>query len=67
MLLVPSPPIIIPQPPQFHYPPTQPSLPLKQQPYTVILLNSNPPTIITHKQIPHKLYIQPLTHHFIPP
>ncbi|WP_458258883.1 carbamoyl phosphate synthase preATP-grasp domain-containing protein, partial [Staphylococcus hominis] len=43
ILLIPSPPIIIPQPAEFHYAPTQPSLPLKEEAYPLILVNSNPP------------------------
>ena len=38
---------------------------LKEEGYRVILVNSNPATIMTDKEIADKVYIEPLTHDFI--
>ena len=40
-------------------------LALKEEGYRVILVNSNPATIMTDKEIADKVYIEPLTHDFI--
>ena len=37
----------------------------KEEGYRVILVNSNPATIMTDKEIADKVYIEPLTHDFI--
>ena len=37
----------------------------KRRGYRVILVNSNPATIMTDKEIADKVYIEPLTHDFI--
>lgn len=38
---------------------------LKEEGYTVILVNSNPATIMTDKEIADKVYIEPITLEFV--
>ena len=63
--VVSSGPIIIGQAAEFDYAGTQACLALKEEGYRVILVNSNPATIMTDKEIADKVYIEPLTHDFI--
>ena len=65
ILVVGSGPIIIGQAAEFDYAGTQACLALKEEGYRVILVNSNPATIMTDKEIADKVYIEPLTHDFI--
>ena len=46
---------------EFDYAGTQACLALKEEGYRVILVNSNPTTIMTDKEIADKVYIEPLT------
>lgn len=61
ILVIGSGPIIIGQGAEFDYAGTQACMTLKQEGYQVILLNSNPATIMTDSQIANKVYIEPLT------
>ena len=65
ILVIGSGPIIIGQAAEFDYAGTQACLAFKEEGYRVILVNSNPATIMTDKEIADKVYIEPLTHDFI--
>lgn len=65
ILVIGSGPIIIGQAAEFDYAGTQACLSLKEEGYKVILVNSNPATIMTDKEIADKVYIEPLTSEFI--
>ncbi|MBU0278436.1 carbamoyl-phosphate synthase large subunit [Gemella sp. zg-1178] len=65
ILVIGSGPIIIGQAAEFDYAGTQACLSLKEEGYKVILVNSNPATIMTDKEIADKVYIEPLTPEFI--
>ena len=54
-------PIVIGQAAEFDYAGTQASRSLKEEGVEVVLLNSNPATIMTDKDIADKVYIEPLT------
>ena len=61
MLVIGSGPIIIGQAAEFDYAGTQACRSLKEEGIEVVLLNSNPATIMTDKDIADKVYIEPLT------
>ena len=61
VLVLGSGPIIIGQAAEFDYAGTQACRSLKEEGIEVILLNSNPATIMTDKDIADKVYIEPLT------
>lgn len=61
VLVIGSGPIIIGQAAEFDYAGTQACRSLKEEGLEVVLLNSNPATIMTDKQIADKVYIEPLT------
>jgi len=61
ILIIGSGPIIIGQACEFDYSGTQACKVLKQQGYKVILVNSNPATIMTDPEITDKTYIEPIT------
>ena len=61
VLLIGSGPIIIGQAAEFDYAGTQACRSLKEEEIEVVLLNSNPATIMTDKDIADKVYIEPLT------
>ncbi|MBF0747072.1 carbamoyl-phosphate synthase large subunit [Gemella sp. 19428wG2_WT2a] len=65
ILVIGSGPIIIGQAAEFDYAGTQACLSLKEEGYEVVLVNSNPATIMTDKEIADKVYIEPLTPEFI--
>ncbi|SOC37968.1 carbamoyl-phosphate synthase large subunit [Salinicoccus kekensis] len=65
ILVIGSGPIIIGQAAEFDYAGTQACLALKEEGYRVILVNSNPATIMTDKEIADVVYIEPLTPDFI--
>lgn len=65
ILVIGSGPIIIGQAAEFDYSGTQACLALKEEGYTVVLVNSNPATIMTDKEIADKVYIEPLTVEFV--
>ena len=61
VLVVGSGPIIIGQAAEFDYAGTQACRALKQEGLEVVLINSNPATIMTDNEIADKVYIEPLT------
>ncbi|MCR5350663.1 MAG: carbamoyl-phosphate synthase large subunit [Acholeplasmatales bacterium] len=61
VLVIGSGPIIIGQAAEFDYAGTQACRALKEEGIEVVLLNSNPATIMTDKNIADKVYIEPLT------
>lgn len=65
ILVIGSGPIIIGQAAEFDYAGTQACLALKEEGYKVILVNSNPATIMTDKEIADKVYMEPLTLDFL--
>lgn len=65
IMVIGSGPIIIGQAAEFDYAGTQACLALKEEGYKVILVNSNPATIMTDKEIADKVYIEPLTLEFV--
>lgn len=65
ILVIGSGPIIIGQAAEFDYAGTQACLALKEEGYRVILVNSNPATIMTDTEIADVVYMEPLTADFI--
>jgi len=65
ILVIGSGPIVIGQAAEFDYAGTQACLALKEEGYKVILVNSNPATIMTDTEIADKVYIEPLTLDFV--
>lgn len=61
VLVIGSGPIVIGQAAEFDYAGTQACRALKQEGLEVILINSNPATIMTDKAMADKIYIEPLT------
>lgn len=64
-LVLGSGPIIIGQAAEFDYSGTQACQALKEEGVEVVLINSNPATIMTDKEVADKIYIEPLTIEFI--
>ncbi len=64
-LVIGSGPIIIGQAAEFDYSGTQACETLKNEGIEVILINSNPATIMTDKTVAYKIYIEPITVNFI--
>ena len=60
IMVIGSGPIIIGQAAEFDYAGTQACLALKEEGYKVILVNSNPATIMTDTNIADKIYMEPL-------
>ena len=58
-------PIVIGQAAEFDYAGTQACLSLKEEGYEVILVNSNPATIMTDTHIADKVYMEPLTLEYV--
>lgn len=65
VLVIGSGPIIIGQAAEFDYAGTQACRSLKEEGITVVLVNSNPATIMTDKDIADMVYIEPLTPDFV--
>ena len=65
IMIIGSGPIIIGQAAEFDYAGTQACLALKEEGYEVILVNSNPATIMTDTTIADKVYMEPLTLEYI--
>ena len=65
VMIIGSGPIIIGQAAEFDYAGTQACLALKEEGYEVILVNSNPATIMTDTTIADKVYMEPLTLEYI--
>lgn len=65
ILVIGSGPIIIGQAAEFDYSGSQACQSLKEEGYEVILINSNPATIMTDTEIADKVFIEPLTVEFV--
>jgi len=65
VLIIGSGPIVIGQAAEFDYAGTQACLALKEEGYEVVLVNSNPATIMTDTTIADKVYMEPLTLEYI--
>ncbi|RYL95396.1 carbamoyl-phosphate synthase large subunit [Sporolactobacillus sp. THM7-4] len=65
IMVIGSGPIIIGQAAEFDYSGTQACQSLKEEGYEVVLVNSNPATIMTDTDIADKVYIEPLTVEFV--
>ena len=61
VLIIGSGPIVIGQAAEFDYAGSQACLSLRVEGYSVILVNSNPATIMTDDEIADKVYLEPLT------
>ena len=61
VLVIGSGPIVIGQAAEFDYAGTQACLALREEGYEVILVNSNPATIMTDTSVADKVYMEPLT------
>ena len=61
ILLIGSGPIVIGQACEFDYSGSQACKVLKEEGYTVVLVNSNPATIMTDPDLADRTYIEPLT------
>lgn len=61
VLIIGSGPIVIGQAAEFDYAGSQACLSLREEGYSVILVNSNPATIMTDDEIADKIYLEPLT------
>jgi len=65
VMVIGSGPIVIGQAAEFDYAGTQACLALKEEGYQVILVNSNPATIMTDTHIADKVYMEPLKLEYI--
>ena len=65
ILIIGSGPIVIGQAAEFDYAGTQACLALKEEGYKVVLVNSNPATIMTDTSIADKVYMEPLTLEYV--
>ena len=65
VLVIGSGPIVIGQAAEFDYSGTQACLSLKEEGYEVVLINSNPATIMTDTQIADKVYMEPLNLEYV--
>ncbi|OCN04368.1 carbamoyl phosphate synthase large subunit [Erysipelotrichaceae bacterium MTC7] len=64
IMVIGSGPIVIGQAAEFDYAGTQACQALREEGYEVILINSNPATIMTDREVADKVYIEPLTLEF---
>ncbi|KWW10856.1 carbamoyl phosphate synthase large subunit [Peribacillus simplex] len=65
ILVIGSGPIVIGQAAEFDYAGTQACMALKEEGYRVILINSNPATIMTDSEMADAVYIEPITLEFV--
>src|SRR5580692_8387133 len=65
ILVIGSGPIIIGQSAEFDYSGTQACKALRQEGYEVVLVNSNPATIMTDPELADRTYIEPLTREYV--
>jgi carbamoyl-phosphate synthase large subunit len=65
IMVIGSGPIVVGQAAEFDYAGTQACLALKEEGYTVVLVNSNPATIMTDTKIADKIYMEPLTMEYV--
>src|SRR5213595_2859658 len=61
ILLIGSGPIVIGQAAEFDYSGTQAAKALKEEGYAVVLVNSNPATIMTDPELADRTYVEPVT------
>ena len=61
ILIIGSGPIIISQACEFDYSGTQACKALKEEGYKVVLINSNPATIMTDPEMADRTYVEPIT------
>src|SRR3970040_1987470 len=61
ILIIGSGPIVIGQAAEFDYSGTQAVKALKEEGYSVVLVNSNPATIMTDPELAYRTYIEPVT------
>src|ERR1700726_4469404 len=66
ILLIGSAPIVIGQACEFDYSGTQACKALREEGYTVILVNSNPATIMTDPETADRTYVEPITWEIVP-
>ena len=65
ILVIGSGPIVIGQSAEFDYSGTQACKALKQEGYEVVLVNSNPATIMTDPDLADRTYVEPLTREYV--
>ena len=65
ILIIGSGPIIIGQACEFDYSGTQACKALRQEGYEVVLVNSNPATIMTDPEMANRTYIEPLSREYL--
>src|SRR5260221_3060175 len=65
ILVIGSGPIVIGQAAEFDYSGTQATKALREEGYEVVLINSNPATIMTDPEIADRTYIEPVTPEFV--
>ncbi|MBM4763994.1 carbamoyl-phosphate synthase large subunit [Bacillus sp. B15-48] len=65
ILVIGSGPIVIGQAAEFDYAGTQACIALREEGYKVILINSNPATIMTDTEVADVVYIEPITLEFV--
>ena len=65
VMVIGSGPIVIGQAAEFDYAGTQACLALKEEGYEVVLINSNPATIMTDTKMADKVYMEPLTLEYV--
>ena len=65
IMVIGSGPIVVGQAAEFDYAGTQACTALKEEGYEVVLVNSNPATIMTDPGIAHKVYMEPLTLEYV--
>src|SRR3970282_1471282 len=65
ILLIGSGPIVIGQACEFDYSGTQALKALRKEGYDVVLVNSNPTTIMTDPELSYRVYVEPLTPEFV--
>ena len=65
IMIIGSGPIVIGQAAEFDYAGTQACLALREEGYEVILVNSNPATIMTDTTVADKVYMEPLTLEYV--
>jgi carbamoyl-phosphate synthase large subunit len=65
ILVIGSGPIVIGQAAEFDYSGTQATKALREEGYEVILVNSNPATIMTDPEFADRTYVEPVTPEFV--
>ena len=65
ILIIGAGPIVIGQACEFDYSGTQACKALKAEGYRIVLVNSNPATIMTDPDLAHRTYVEPITPEFV--